>query len=515
MRQSLTAARNAGVGFFFQGVTILVSFLLVPFIVHWIGEEAYGVFILAFSISRALELLRNPLVRACTVSVAHCKETGEDEQANRTIGAAIIFTLIPAVLGLLIFAGGGGLITRFFSVPSSLELQARLAMGILGVGMLLSFPLYPFQGVLWGLQRHDIAYTVMGVHQVIRAVLIVLVFWFFRGDIVTVMAVTVLASVSTQVVMVLLSYRIWPSLRVRLRQVSKQDFKPVAAFGSLLLLTQVLLILDVQGGVWIVGKALGVEYITHLWVTYMIVKTAYRLVQQVTIALVPIAARYHALQQQGLLQEMLTRGCRYSFLIAAGLLCGLLPQMDVFLRLWMKEPFVWLALYVIVLGCVTAVTASSSCSLQILQGMGDAKRPFWAVLVATTGGLGTMLISVVFFKAGFGGIVAGVCVSQLLRWALLTGAAVRKVGVSPGKFAWHAFGAPLIALVPAVAAAQSMRWYLQPSTWVMLFAIMLTATVTFYLSMMLFFTKEEWCLVRAIADKVYSILRRKDKPRKG
>jgi O-antigen/teichoic acid export membrane protein len=502
MQQSMVAIRNSLVGFVSQVISAAVGILVVPFIIRRIGNEAYGVFLLGFSIMSVLEFLRGGVAMTCIVTVARGKERGDFDSINRTLSAAVAFTLVPACIGFLGLACGGESIYRFFEVDPSLHAETLAVMIMMGCVTLVCFPMYPFQGVLYGYQRQDLEYLANSIGQVLRAALIVALLILFRSSVVVVTAVTAASLVATQLWITWSAHRIMPELRLHLRGVRKPDFAPLWSYGSFLVLTQILLTLDAQIGNWITGKALGVEYVTFLYVVTMVTQLAWRTVGQVTGGLMAIAARYHALEAGGMLEQTLRRGSRYSFIMAGLMLGGLLPQMDVFQTLWMGKEYAWLAPYAVALGIVVSLTSSSSCASQMVIGMGDSTAPFWTMVVATAGGVSTMLISVLGFGAGLGGIVAGLCVSQFLRWLTAMWLASRRIAISRWLLLWEAYLQPMIALAPAVGGVLALRWWLQPDSWVMLAAIMAAGGILFLLAMLPFVTKVEWQLIREVMGKV-------------
>lgn len=168
MRQSLVALRNSAAGLGGQLIYIVLALFLSPFIIHRVGDDAYGVYLLALSIVNFLELLRNPVARTCTVEVAKGIEIGQQDSINRTISAAVLLATVPAVLGFAILAGGSEVLYRFFDVKAELHLEVLVVLILAGVAQLCSFPLFPFQGVVWGRQRHDVAYAIIAGHQVLR-----------------------------------------------------------------------------------------------------------------------------------------------------------------------------------------------------------------------------------------------------------------------------------------------------------------------------------------------------------
>ena len=508
MRQSKIAMRNSLAGFLNQAIAIPVGIFLFPFLADRIGDEAYGIYLLALSVIGVLEVLRSPMARTCMVTVAHDTELGNEDRINRTVSAAILFGLVVGVVAFVGLAVGSEWIYRLMDIPESLHAQAVTVLILAGGVILAGFPLFALQGVLWGHQRHDIGYGISAGMQIVRLVVLIAIFLAGYPSVIVLMVVTGVCHVGGAALQAAMARRMHPSLKIRLRTVTKADFAPLATFGTLLLVTQLLTILDVHAARWVSGKALGAEYVTYLYMATMVVHLVYQMAMQVTVVLAPIAARFKALDDTKQQLALVQRGGRYAVVMSAAALVGVLPMMHIFLKVWRGPEYTWLAPYAVVLGCVVVVTASSSASYQVLQGLGDARSPLVSMIVAVVAGFATMGVGLLVFDLGFAALIAALCVGQVLRWLLMTGMALRKLGGSWRSMAWQAYAHPLLAAVPAVAVAFGLQWWLQPAGWLRLIVVLVVSTGVYFIAMLPMLTRAEWQLLRDTQQSVRRVLKR-------
>ncbi|KPK50260.1 MAG: hypothetical protein AMK72_02655 [Planctomycetes bacterium SM23_25] len=508
MRQSKIAMRNSLAGFLNQAIAIPVGIFLFPFLADRIGDEAYGIYLLALSVIGVLEVLRSPMARTCMVTVAHDTELGNEDRINRTVSAAILFGLVVGVVAFVGLAVGSEWIYRLMDIPESLHAQAVTVLILAGGVILAGFPLFALQGVLWGHQRHDIGYGISAGMQIVRLVVLIAIFLAGYPSVIVLMVVTGVCHVGGAALQAAMARRMHPSLKIRLRTVTKADFAPLATFGTLLLVTQLLTILDVHAARWVSGKALGAEYVTYLYMATMVVHLVYQMAMQVTVVLAPIAARFKALDDTKQQLALVQRGGRYAVVMSAAALVGVLPMMHIFLKVWRGPEYIWLAPYAVVLGCVVVVTASSSASYQVLQGLGDARSPLVSMIVAVVAGFATMGVGLLVFDLGFAALIAALCVGQVLRWLLMTGMALRKLGGSWRSMAWQAYAHPLLAAVPAVAVAFGLQWWLQPAGWLRLIVVLVVSTGVYFIAMLPMLTRAEWQLLRDTQQSVRRVLKR-------
>ena len=154
-------------------VAAVVSFLLSPFIVHRLGNSAYGTWVLLGSFVGYLGLLDLGVRGAVTRFVANQYAAGDHAAASTTVLAAL---RLFAGLGLLtaIIAGLLALsLNSLFRIPPDLVEEARLVVLLGGGTVAVSFIGGVFGGVVAGLHRFDIDGGVEITITLLRAVAVV------------------------------------------------------------------------------------------------------------------------------------------------------------------------------------------------------------------------------------------------------------------------------------------------------------------------------------------------------
>src|SRR3979490_113874 len=155
------------------GVNISVGFFLSPYILHHLGDEAFGLWALIFSLTGYYGLfdfgIRSSLIRY----VSKFQATGDKEQLARIINTSLFsycclgfFLLVPTVLGSFY-------VDRFFKIPPVFVSDARILFFMLGLCLALGFPLGIAGGILEGLQSFYLINWTNIVSTLTRAVLII------------------------------------------------------------------------------------------------------------------------------------------------------------------------------------------------------------------------------------------------------------------------------------------------------------------------------------------------------
>src|SRR5258708_21842392 len=110
--------KNVGSSWFALGVNILVGLLLSPYILHHLGDDAFGLWVLIFSITGYYGLfdlgIRSSIVRY----VAKYSASGERDKLDRLISTALFtYSGIGAIAVLITLIGSSHVDSIFRTTP--------------------------------------------------------------------------------------------------------------------------------------------------------------------------------------------------------------------------------------------------------------------------------------------------------------------------------------------------------------------------------------------------------------
>src|SRR6478672_4268691 len=98
--------KNVGTSWFSLGVNILVGVFLSPFILHRLGDTAYGIWVLIFSVTGYYGLFDLGIRSSVVRFVSRFAATKDDSALSRLINTSLFtYTLIGAVTLLVTVAG--------------------------------------------------------------------------------------------------------------------------------------------------------------------------------------------------------------------------------------------------------------------------------------------------------------------------------------------------------------------------------------------------------------------------
>src|SRR5579875_2056398 len=146
MNLKVHALKSIGTRWFRLGIHMIVGFLLAPFILHRLGDYAFGLYVLILSLTGYYGLLDFGIRSSVVRYVARFRATGERDSLNRFLSTAFFTYSIVGCVLLGVTAVGTLYVDSVFHVSSSFVTSARLLLVICGTAIALSFPLGVFEG---------------------------------------------------------------------------------------------------------------------------------------------------------------------------------------------------------------------------------------------------------------------------------------------------------------------------------------------------------------------------------
>ncbi|HEV2195764.1 MAG TPA: MATE family efflux transporter, partial [Candidatus Acidoferrum sp.] len=149
--------------------SILVGFFLSPFVVHHLGNTAYGIWALVMSLTSFMSLLDLGMRSTVMLLVSRNYALAQHEEASKAVSAALF---VRAAIGLVIISFSTVLAfaaPRLFHIPPEMYVAARWAIFIAGVNLAVTLIFGVFGGVLAALHRFDLLSGVSVTQMAMRA----------------------------------------------------------------------------------------------------------------------------------------------------------------------------------------------------------------------------------------------------------------------------------------------------------------------------------------------------------
>lgn len=161
---------------------LVLTIVLTPVILHYIGTEGYGLFALATVLVSFLGLIDFGMAPVVLRFLSASLATADYAEARSVVGTGIVFFATVGLVGAAAATACGVLLVpRILSLSPGLDDTAAFVMTVAGVGFFFSMLQHPVGAISGALQRYDIVATARIVSTSLGAFATVLVLWLGFG----------------------------------------------------------------------------------------------------------------------------------------------------------------------------------------------------------------------------------------------------------------------------------------------------------------------------------------------
>jgi O-antigen/teichoic acid export membrane protein len=459
-------------------INLAVAFLLSPFLVHSLGDSAYGLWVLVLSVTGYMGLLDTGLRVSIVKHTAECNARGDTEELNRVLHTGLtLYGSLSLIVVLLSFVASM-YFDSIFTVPATDVSTGRLLVIIAGINVALSLPLGVLGGLLAGLQRYDLLNVASVIVLLARTALVVAAVSTGFG-VVALGWIHVASQVLTAVVFQRLAKLQIPALDLgfhRFREFNRATMRGLYAYSGYIVLNNVAMFLMFYSGEVLIGMFIGTAAVTSYAIARSLVQYLSTIVGSMTQVFHPYASDQHERGNSAALRDVLVVGTKTSLLITLPVGVALLIVGPAFIGLWMGPQYGRSAgMMLAVLTLAQVVWLSQSTAGNVLLGIGKHRVIAIGTLAA---GVGAIVASLALVPAfGSEGVAAGPLLPILVWAGVLPVTTARAVNMTLGDYFKHAYAGPLAAVVPfaAVLFWVSRTW---PASNLLTFALQVTICLT-------------------------------------
>jgi O-antigen/teichoic acid export membrane protein len=138
--ENIQIIKNVGSSWFALGLNVVVGIFLSPFILHRLGDAAFGLWVLIFSITGYYGIfdfgIRSSIVRYVSKYTA----TRDHQQINALINTLLFYAGIGLLCTFLTIVGAF-YVDAIFHVPGNFLVTARCLFLMVGLSVAIGFPL--------------------------------------------------------------------------------------------------------------------------------------------------------------------------------------------------------------------------------------------------------------------------------------------------------------------------------------------------------------------------------------
>jgi O-antigen/teichoic acid export membrane protein len=352
----------------------IISFFLSPFIVHHLGNSAYGVWVLVGSLTGYLGLLNLGVRAAVTRYVARFYAESNDRGANAVASSALVIFLIAGLMAVLVSVIAAIAIMPLFHVPASYQFAGRVALVLAGFNIATSLVSGVFSGILAALHRFDLMNLIEAANGLSTALTIVL-FLTAGNGLIALALINLLFAIATGVVYATAVFRIYPGLSIRFSKCDSEHLKLIFSFSVYTFLLQLSFNVIFYTDSIVIGSVLSVGLVTFFAIAGNLMNYSRMLISGISTTMTPRAGALEAMGRTDEIQMLVLKAIRLATLVMLPVALTFLLRGSSFIRLWMGPEFAEQSGHVLwILSLALIFVAGDQVATAIMLGI-SAHRP--------------------------------------------------------------------------------------------------------------------------------------------
>jgi len=471
--------KNVSSSWFALGVNVLVGIALTPYILHHLGDSAWGIWVLIFSLTGYYGLfdlgIRSSIIRYVSKATA----VDDMDSAARIVNTSLFSYSCIGAFTFLITLIISVYIDDIFHKSISPEFHSAapwLAL-MVGTSVSLGFPLGVSGGVLEALQQFYVLNWTNVASTLIRAFLIVVTLRHGYG-LLMVAFITVMMPVLTSILRTALAWRSLP-VPIGVRYIDRPTLREMGTYGGTTLILIISSRLRFKSDSVIIGAFLPAAAITYFNIGSRIVDYAGEIVESLAQIFVPMSSQSDARGDIERLRKIFVAGNRFCAFAILPISATLIILGKSIIALWVGSRYVAPSYPILLILLIpTTLMFAQAASARVLFGM--SKHRTWAIVTLAEGLINVLLSIVLVRPYGIIGDAVGTALPLSATMIFfLPGHLCRRLQIRLSRYVQEAYALPLAICAPLIVVLLLMKRWFVPHTYLQLAAHVAVAAAVY------------------------------------
>lgn len=333
-----TLARNIFSNYVGMIGTIIIAFLISPYLVHTLGDTKYGIWSILAALTGYMALMDLGVSSAIAKYVSEHQATGDYKALNRVIASG--FALLLSVVTVLIVLSPwlASTFVRVYNFDDSIRETVRQVIIIAALDISIFTLSGIFIGTVSGLQRYDI----LNVINLLSALIKALLFWYFLSHGYGLVAMAAISLAINLIIGLTLYFTItknYSHIRLRLGEASKKTTADIFHYSKFTFISMLALLLIYYSDAFVIGYFLSAAAITYYTIAWSLGEYTNKMIMAISATFVPMFSEQGVTRNSDELYATYLSGTRFVLLISNLLCIGLLTLGEDFVSLWMGPEY--------------------------------------------------------------------------------------------------------------------------------------------------------------------------------
>jgi O-antigen/teichoic acid export membrane protein len=486
---SKTLYKSIGANWLGLFATMAVGFFLTPFILHRLGDTAFGLWVLMTTFTGYYGLfdfgIRNAIIRYVARFVANRDRVELSRVTTTSFVAYMGLCLAMLVLTVI----GAWQLERIVSVSPQWLPTAKLILLVTGIGTALGFPLGMFGGILEGLQRFTWVSGVQVVASLVRAVLTVWALEKGHG-ILAIACITTVVNLISSGLYVAVAFRVCPNLEMKWQHAQKATLRMLFGFGVVTFWVGIGTVLRFQTDAWVIGAFISLPAVSMFSISSKLAAYASGVVQVMAQVFTPLSSHFDATGDVSQLRRILVVGNRYSSLVILPITTIFVVLGKTIIRVWVGPHYLPAYPVLVILTLPLTAGLMQAASTKVLYGMA---RHTLLARVLVVEGLSNLVLSIVLLRwYGIIGVAIGTAIPMVFtNVVFLPRHLCRLLGLRMRNFLQEAYVYPISITIPLGLILWVADQWIRPATYAGLLLELVIGAIPYGLGLLIYFYRKE------------------------
>ncbi len=397
-------ARNLSTRYLAIAVEAVLGVLILPFNIAHLGTPAYGLWVLAASVTAYFSVLDMGYSGALVKFVAQYR-TRRDVRALNEILSTLFFVFVAAALVMYGAAGVLSLfVDRVFHLAPDQTRTAQIVLLVVTLNVAASTAFSVFGGVINGFQRYDLNNVVGSASSIVTALVNVAVLLAGYGLIELVVAMTAVR-VLTLWVYRANAYRVFPGLRISASLFRRARLREVTGFSIHMAVIDWANKLNYSVDALVIGAFVNTSAVAVWAIAQRLAELSQRVANQLNDILFPAVVENDTAARLDRLQRIFIEGTKLSLATVVPLSGAMLLMARPLVTAWVGPEFDGSVLILQLLSITVLIRVGNATGMTLLKGAG-AHRVVSAANISTA--LCNVALSVAMVRPlGLAGVALG------------------------------------------------------------------------------------------------------------
>lgn len=405
-------------------VRVILVFLVNPFIIHTLGNDQYGVWVLVISVLNYFTILDLGIKQALLRFVSRYLGLGDTEKVNAMLSTAFF---IYGIIGLVVITTTFALsffVFDWLRIPEQYLFEGRMALLIMGLNCALNFIMISRGDSLGALHRYDIVYGLTILEDVLRTIAILILLKMGYGLVAFALAFFVFSQLRL-LLGAIFQKKLFPQIKVRFRPATREVAGDFLKYGFISFLISFAWLFIANTDNVLIGYFLDTAAVTKYSIAAGFIVYLKSFIHAVSFPLRPVISHYETTDKLDNIRFIYTRGVKYfSFLtfVVGGITMNFAHYL---ILLWMGPGYEISVSMLKILILPAAVFVPQAMAFSVMYGVGKHRKLLYIIIVE---GLLNLILSILLVgRYGLTGIAVGTVIPQVIIYLVVMPVVIKSI----------------------------------------------------------------------------------------